>query len=210
MKRFTGHGEPWGQFVDVKVNAPEVLRRQLRRARRGTVLVGTVTDPYQPAEKRHRVTRGCLEALLEPQFPVEVLTRSPLCLRDLDLFRRFESITVGLSITTDREEVARLLEPHAPPIAARVEALRALHRAGISTYAFVGPLLPMDPARLVAALGNAADTVLVDRLNYADKVKALYRRSGLAEFLEDAWFDRCAAELRRALEARNVPVTVLF
>ena len=51
MKRFTGHMEPWGEFVDVKVNAPEVLRRQLRRARKGSILIGTVTDPYQPAEK---------------------------------------------------------------------------------------------------------------------------------------------------------------
>src|SRR5512136_3130269 len=63
MKRFTGHLEPWGEFVDAKVNAPEVLRRQLRRARRGDVLLGTVTDPYQPSEKRYLVTRRCLEAL---------------------------------------------------------------------------------------------------------------------------------------------------
>ncbi len=170
MKRFTGHAEPWGDFVDVKVNAPEVLRRQLRRARRGTVLVGTVTDPYQPAEKRHRVTRGCLEALLERQFPVSVLTRSPLCVRDVDLFRRFDEISVGLSITTDREDVRRLFEPHAPPIEARVDALRALHGAGVPTYVFVGPLLPLDPARLASIIAGAADEVLVDRLNYADRV----------------------------------------
>ncbi len=210
MKRFTGHREPWGEFVDVKVNAPEVLRRQLARARRGTVLVGTVTDPYQPAERRHRLTRRCLEALRDARFPVELLTRSPLCLRDLDLFRSFDDLSVGLSITTDREDVRRRFEPHAPPISARVEALRTLRRAGVRTYAFVGPILPMDPARLVEAIGDAAGEVLVDRLNYGDKVKALYRGAGLGAYLEDDWFERCAAELRRGFGARGVPTTLLF
>src|SRR5512137_679848 len=77
MKRFTGHQEPWGEFVDVKVNAAQVLRRQLRKATRGSALVGTVTDPYQPAEKDYAITRGCLEALLEQQLSVHLLTRSP-------------------------------------------------------------------------------------------------------------------------------------
>src|SRR5512139_2591112 len=67
MKRFTGHREPWGDFVDVKINAPQVLKKQLRRAKRGSVLVGSVTDPYQPVEKKYGLTRGCLEALLEHQ-----------------------------------------------------------------------------------------------------------------------------------------------
>lgn len=114
MKRFTGHLEPWGAFVDAKVNAPEALRRQLRRARRGSVLVGTVTDPYQPLERRYRLTRRCLEALAERRFPVSVLTRSPLCVRDVDVFRRFEDISVGLSITTDDEEVRRLFRTRRP------------------------------------------------------------------------------------------------
>lgn len=210
MKRFTGHEEPWGEFVDAKVNAPEVLRRQLRRARRGSVLVGTVTDPYQPEERRRLLTRGCLEALLERQLPVSVLTRSPLCVRDVDLFRRFEDVSVGLSITTDRDEIRRIFEPRAPPIPARLEALRALRRAGVPTWVFAGPLLPMDPSRLVEAVGDAADEVLVDRLNYSDRARALYRRAGLAAYLEDGWFERAAAELRRGFERRGVPVQVLF
>jgi len=210
MKRFTGHREPWGAFVDVKVNAPAVLRRQLARARRGSVLLGTVTDPYQPAEKRYQVTRGCLEALAEADFPVNVLTRSPLCLRDLDLFRRLGEVSVGLSITTDREEVRCWLEPHAPPIPSRMEALRALRGAGVETYLFVGPLLPMDPARLVEEVGDAAGEVLIDRLNYPDKVKSLYRRAGLERYLEDDYFERCAAALEEGFERKGIPVSVLF
>ena len=86
MKRFTGHKEPWGEFVDIKVNAPDLMKKQLRRARMGLVAIGTVTDPYQPLERKYRITRRILKALLERQFPVNVLTRSPLCLRDIDLF----------------------------------------------------------------------------------------------------------------------------
>jgi DNA repair photolyase len=213
MKRFTGHLEPWGAFVDAKVNAPEALRRQLRRIRGGSVLVGTVTDPYQPLERARRLTRGCLEALAEPghRFEVSVLTRSPLCARDIDVFRAFgERISVGLSIPTDDDRIRTLFEPHAPPIGARVDALRALHAAGIPTYAFAGPLLPADPARYVELLGAAAEKVLVDRLNYAGKVVALYRREHLDRYLEDLWFDRAAAELRRGFERRGVAVEVLF
>lgn len=210
MKRFTGHAEPWGGFVDAKVNAPEVLRRQLRRARRGSVLVGTVTDPYQPLERRYRLTRRCLEALAERRFPVSVLTRSPLCVRDVDVFRRFEEISVGLSITTDDDGVRRIFEPHAPPIPARVAALRTLHRARVRTYVFAGPLLPMDPGRFVEMIGDAADEVLVDRLNYAWRVAALYRRAGLERYLEDGWFESAAAELKRGFERIGVPVSVLF
>ena len=125
MKRFTGHPEPWGAFVDVKVNGPEVLRRQLKRIKGGSVLVGTVTDPYQPAEREYGITRGCLEALKDTALEVYLLTRSPLCLRDMDLFRDFPSLEVGLTVSTDKEEMRRLFEPFAPPIRSRVDALKS-------------------------------------------------------------------------------------
>jgi DNA repair photolyase len=210
MKRFTGHQEPWGDFVDVKVNAPQVLKRQLKKAARGSVLLGTVTDPYQPAEKAYAVTRGCLEALLERQFPVHLLTRSPLCLRDMDLFKQFEQIDVGLSITTDNEETKRLFEARSPSIRSRIDALAALHRAGISTYAFIGPLLPLDPVHLFEMLDGLVDEVLIDQLNYPNKVKALYRRAGLAQYMETAYFCETASYLKERFEKNGIPVTVIF
>jgi DNA repair photolyase len=210
MKRFTGHAEPWGEFLDAKVNAVHLLRRQLRRAKPGRVLLSSVTDPYQPAERSHRLTRGCLEALLEFRFPVTILTRSPLVLRDLDLFTRFRDVTVGLSIPTEDDSVRRLLEPRSPPVPARMEALRALHDAGVPTYVFDGPMLPQDPHRYVAAVGEAANEVLVDRLNYSDRVRTLYRDHGLMDYLEDSWFEATAAALRHGFRARGVSVQVLF
>ena len=210
MKRFTGHSEPWGEFVDIKINAPQVLRRQLRRAKQGTVLIGTVTDPYQPIEKHYGITRGCLEALLDFQFPVNLLTRSPLCLKDIDLFKQFEEIEIGLSITTDDEKMRRLFEPHSPSIQSRVEALRRLRKEGLRTYAFIGPILPLNPFKLVEKIGDAADEILIDRLNYPNKVKSLYRRAGLNRYLEEGYFHNTGLELKENFEKRGIPVSVIF
>jgi DNA repair photolyase len=96
MKRYSGHHEPWGAFVDVKVNAPELLKKQLLRAKRGSVWISSVCDPYQPLEAKYRLTRRCLVELLEHQFPVFVQTKSKLVLRDLDLFKKFHDIEVVL------------------------------------------------------------------------------------------------------------------
>lgn len=210
MKRFTGHLEPWGEFVDVKVNAPQVLKRQLKRAKPGVVALSTVTDPYQPLEKKYQLTRRCLEALLDHQFSVNILTRSPLCLRDIDLYKQFKEIEIGLSITTDDERIKRIFEPHSPPIDARIEALRTLRQEKISTYAFVGPMLPLEPSPLVKMLDGLVDEVLIDQLNYSNKVKALYRKAGLDQYLEEDYFHYVGLELKERFERKGIPVTMCY
>jgi len=142
MKRFTGHREKWGEFVDVKVNAAEVLARQMRRAKQGTIAFGTVTDAYQPLEKKYKITRACLEVLLPYDFPISILTKSALVLRDLDLLRRLKDVEVGFTVTTLDDEVRRVFEPRSSPVPARLEALAKLAEAGVKTWAFCGPLLP--------------------------------------------------------------------
>jgi len=172
MKRFTGHKEEWGTFVDIKVNAPDVLTRQLRRAKPGNISFGTVTDAYQPLEREYGVTRACLEALLDHPHPISILTKSALVLRDLDLIKKLKDVEVAFTITTLDEEVRRRFEPGASPIAARLEALRAFSEAGIPTWAFCGPLLPgitddeTSLDTLFAQLKRAGvGYVLVDSLN---------------------------------------------
>ncbi len=142
MKRFTGHKEEWGEFVDVKVNAAEVLARQMRRAKRGNIAFGTVTDPYQPLERKYKITRACLEVLTAYDFPISILTKSDLVLRDLDLLRRLKDVEVGFTITALDEEVRRVFEPRSSPVPARLAALAELAEAGVKTWAFCGPLLP--------------------------------------------------------------------
>lgn len=210
MKRFSGHDEAWGEFVDVKVNAPEALRRDLRKVKGGSVLLSSVTDPYQPVEKRYGLTRRCLEILQDHPCSVHILTRSPLCLRDVDLFKGFEKIEVGLSVTTDDETIRAFFEPHAPSIRSRIETLRILHREGLRTYGFIGPMLPLDPERLVARLEGCVDEVLIDRLNYSGRVKGLYRRARLERYLDDSFFSLFSGELKRRFEEKGISVTLCF
>jgi len=210
MKRFTGHLEPWGEFTDVKVNAPHLLKKQLKRAKQGVVALSTVTDPYQPIERKYQLTRKCLEALLEARFSVHLLTRSPLCLRDIDLFKQFERFEAGFSFGTHNEGIRKIFEPHSPSIDSRVKALRALHREKIRTYAFVGPMLPLDPKPLVAMLEGVIDEVLIDRLNYPNKVKAIYRKARLDQYLEESYFHVVGTELKERFEKKGIPVSMIF
>jgi len=172
MKRFTGHQEPWGTFVDVKANAAGVLARQIRRAKRGTINFGTVTDAYQPIEERHRITRGCLEALTGCDSPITILTKSALVLRDLDVLARLPDVEVAFTISALNETLRERFEPAASPFAARLEALHTLADAGVRTWAFCGPLLPFlsdDEEQIDALFAALADartgSVLVDSLN---------------------------------------------
>lgn len=210
MKRFTGHKEPWGEFIDVKVNAPSLLKNQLKRAKPGMVAISTVTDPYQPIEKTYKITRGCLEALLDKQFPVNLLTRSPLCLRDIDLFKRFKKIEVGLTVTTHDEAMKKLFEPCSPSIPSRIRALETLRQERVRTYAFIGPLLPLKPAPLVKMLEGLVDEVLIDRVNYPNKVKGLYRKNGLDAYLTDDYFNVIGMDLKERFEKKGISVTMIF
>ncbi|MBN1660306.1 MAG: radical SAM protein [Anaerolineae bacterium] len=172
MKRFTGHHEPWGTFVDVKVNAADALVRQIQRARRGTVNFGTVTDAYQPIEEQYRLTCACLEALADCDYPITILTKSSLVLRDIDLLARLPDVEVAFTISALDETLREQFEPGASPFSARLDALHTLADAGIRTWAFCGPLLPFlsdgeeQVDDLFAALKDAhAGSVLVDSLN---------------------------------------------
>jgi DNA repair photolyase len=204
MKKFTGHTEPWGSFVDIKLNAPEELRRQLRKAEKGTTLISSVTDPYQPIEKRCELTRQCLETLLEYQFPVDILTKSPLVLRDSDLFTQFKDIDVGITITTDSERIRKVFEPNAPSIKTRINALKNLHEKGIRTYVFIGPALPMDPEKLSREIFLYADRILIDRMNYTGKTQRLYRQMHLTEWLDHDFITDIITRLEEGLKGKEV------
>ncbi len=165
MRRFTGHKEKWGDFVDVKINAPELLAREIRRKRRGRVWVSGVCDPYQAAEKKYKITGRCLEILLENQWPVTIQTKSSLVLRDIGILGKLKDIEVGFSIATADEKIKKLFEPGASPIKERIHALDVLHSKGIRTFAMIAPLLPGSDG-LLEELAGKVDRILIDRLNY--------------------------------------------
>jgi DNA repair photolyase len=183
MKRFTGHTEEWGTFVDVRVNAAEVLARQMRRAKWGNVVSGTVTDPYQPLEERYEITRACLEVLTAYDSPVSILTKSDLVLRDLDLLRRLKDVEVGFTITALDDEVQRVFEPRSPPASARLAALAELAKAGVKTWAFCGPLLPLlsDGEEQIEALFDelakaGVSYIIVDSMKLSGAIGGKVRR----------------------------------
>ena len=165
MKRFTGHRETWGTFVDVKKNAIPLLQRELRRKKPGKVWVSGTCDPYQPIEEQMNITRGCLSLLSQYRWPVTIQTKSPLILRDLDILTKSRGIDVVISITTADDGIRKIFEPHAPSIQNRLQALHTLCTAGIPTSAMIAPLLPHAEELLPQLQGNV-DYVLIDKMNY--------------------------------------------
>jgi len=210
VAKFSKHLEPWGNYVDVKVNAPEVLEKQLETARKGTVMLSSVTDPYQSLEKKFEVTRKCLEKLLEKQWPASILTKSDLVLRDIDLLKKFKKLEVGLTITTDKPEIKQLFEPFSPSTEARIQALKELKAAGIRAYAFLGPLLPMDAGKLVEELKGSIDYAFIDRMNYAFQTKKIYEENDLEFALKPEFFEETKKELVKGLQKHGIKIKALF
>ncbi len=165
MQRFHPHAEEWGQFVDVKANAVDVLGRQLRRLEPGEVFTCSACDGWQPVEAEYRLTRECCRLLVEAGFRLNVLTKSGLVLRDLDVFTG-HSVCVGVTITTPDESWARAWEPHASSVSDRWEVLRQAKAAGLKTAVMFGPLLPeiSDTDEALSDLFARAAEVGVDRI----------------------------------------------
>ena len=208
MRRFTGHREPWGEFVDVKINALALLKHQMAKRPPGRVWVSGVCDPYQPLESKYELTRKCLEVLVEYGWPITVQTKSPLVLRDIDLLRRSDKIEVGLSVTSADDGIRTLFEPGAPSIRERIAALEELHLAGVRTYAMIAPMLP-GTDELADQLTGKVDYVLIDRMNYhyGDWV---YRRYHLEDAMSYDFFYSKGKELASAFAEQGVECRVLF
>jgi DNA repair photolyase len=163
----------WGELVEVKVNLPRILSKELRAKKKGVVGLGTVTDPYQPAEKKYEITRRCLELLLMHDFPVCIQTKSSLVLRDVDLLNKFSNIEVGITLTTLDDKVREKLEPGASSVEERLHALEELSKNGITTWVFLGPVMPYitDGEALIDVIAEAKPRyVLVDRLRLKEGV----------------------------------------
>lgn len=199
----------WGRYVDVKVNAPAVLERELRDLRKDEVFLSSASDPYQPVEARYRVTRRCLETLLRRDFPVSILTRSPLVLRDLDLLKRFSWVRVGMSITS---VPVRRFEPGVPPLARRIDTLKRLSAAGITTWVSLAPVIPglmmVDLDRLFTELSEARVRWVsfgVLRFVGYEESKAMFESaSGMALHQALAGRDEVVTRLSRLIRAHGM------
>ena len=169
MKRFTGHNELWGDFIDIKINAPELTKQSVKRIKKngGVVLIGSVTDAYQPIERKYQLTRKILVELLAEDVPISILTKSALVTRDIDLLSKFSNCSVGFTITTTNEKIRRIFEPGTSSTKMRIEALQKLHYSKINTYLFIGPILPIytDLSDIFSKAHDFIDSVWGERLN---------------------------------------------
>jgi len=183
MKRFSGHKESWGNFVDIKINAADILHKQLNRLKPGTILLGTVTDPYQPSEKKYKITRSCLKELVNSNFPVSVQTKSSLILRDMDLIKEIKDIEIGFTITIFDEKIRKFFEPKSSTTEDRFKALYELSNQNIKTFLFFGPVIPYfsDNEDVIDkifkyATKSSVDNILIDSLNPYPKVWSKVRK----------------------------------
>jgi len=146
MSRYVGKDvKDWGNFVHVKINAPELLQKEIDKIPpKSKILLSSVTDPYQAIEAKYKITQKCLEVFKEKKTNalISILTKSPLVTRDIEILKDIKAVEVGLTITTTDDNVSRYFEKNAPNATDRLKALKILNENKIKTYVFVGPLLP--------------------------------------------------------------------
>lgn len=163
MKRFTGHTEPWGSFLDIK-NWEPIKNPHLYDGKR--VVIGSVTDGYNPYEKYFRRTRKVLEELQGSSAEIMICTKSDLVLRDIELLKKFPKATVSWSINT-LDENFRTDMDKASTIASRIEAMRQVYESGIRTVCFISPIFPgiTDVRAIIEQVKDFCDLVWLENLN---------------------------------------------
>lgn len=169
MKRFTGHTEPWGTFLDVKHWKPITNPHKYDGQR---IVIGSVTDGYNPYEEEFCRTRRLLEELKGTNAEIMICTKSDLVLRDLDLLKKFSKVTVSWSINT-LDEQFRMDMDRAVSIERRIEAMRKVYESGIRTVCFVSPIFPgiTDAKAIIGRVKDFADLVWLENLNLRGQFK---------------------------------------
>lgn len=200
MKRFTNHKEDWGKFIDVKVNAPDLVKKNYSH-----IFFSSVTDPYQPIESKYKLTRKLLEKLIDSK--VEILTKSALVTRDIDVFKKFKDITIGVSISTLDDSLSRQLEPFASLPRLRLKALKKIKDAGLKTYVFVSPIIPyVTDIKEIVKESSFADYLMFENLNLrpANKTKMMeFISKNKPEVLDDfkkvdkEYWDKIEKEIKK-------------
>lgn len=165
MKRFTGHmHEEWGDFVDIKICNNRVA---LDRLEGSSILFGSVTDAYNQYEKKYKITRKILSEFVGFHAKIDILTKSDLVVRDIDLLKKIPDIRVGFSINSLDEEFLRKTEPFASSALRRIRAMQTLRDSGIRTYLFMSPIFPgiTKFVDLIEAVDMCSDSFYFENLN---------------------------------------------
>ena len=169
MKKFTGHDEPWGTFLDVKTWS--TIKNPARYAGK-SFFMSSVTDPYNPQEETFKRTREFLQTFQGVDIHLSLQTKSDLILRDIDLIKTFKNVRVGFSINTLDENFKNDMD-NAVSIARRLEAMKIFHAAGIRTTCFISPIFPgiTDVVAIIDAAKNFCNLVWLENLNLRGNFK---------------------------------------
>ena len=168
MKRFTNHNEPWGSFLDVKI-WPQIKSQKYAYKK---LIIGTVTDPYNPQEAQYKRTYTLLKELVGVPVRLTIITKSDLVLRDIDLLKSFANVRVGFSINTLDENFRGAMD-NASSIAKRLNAMKVLHEQGIRTACFISPIFPgiTDVPAIIDEVKEYCQFIWLENLNLRGNYK---------------------------------------
>lgn len=192
--------DEWKKNVYVKLNMPAILSKELRKKKKGIVGISTSTDAYQPVEKKYEITRKCLFLLLRNEWPIDILTKSDVVIRDIDLIKKFRNAKVGVTISTINEDSIKIMEPFAPSLKKRLEILKKFSDCGVYTYAFVGPVYPdMEKDDIIEFFYVLKDTgikeIILDKFHLknglAEKILSVLPREKREIFREKIYKNYC-------------------
>ncbi len=181
MKRFTGHRESWGHFVDVKINGPDLVPEKAEKYKGKSIIMSSVTDPYHPVEIKYKLTRKILKKLIPLEPELNIITKSDLVLRDIDLLKQFKKCLITISLSFLDENLQKQLEPLASSSEKRINAARRLFESGIKTAIFISPIFPKitDWQKVINKTKNFVNEYWFENLN-----PYLSVRSNIIKFLE--------------------------
>ncbi len=167
-KKYRKIEKPWGSYVYPKINSLQVLLKEMRKKKKGCVYFSPFTDPYQPVERKYELTKKLIKILISNKWPLFIQTKSPLVLRDIDLLKKGD-VEIGFTIITLKEKIRKIFEPNAPSIKERIKALKVLKESGLSTFSFIGPILPFltdrEVENLIKKVSKYSNRIFLDRLN---------------------------------------------
>jgi len=142
MKRFTDHPEPWGKFLDIKINAPDLIPKDTNRYKNKSITIASVTDAYQPMERKYKLMRGILTNLIPLQPNLCIMTKSDLIVRDIDLIKKFKKCIAGVSLSILDDKIRKEVEPLVDSVERRINAVKKLKKARLKTFVFISPIFP--------------------------------------------------------------------
>ncbi|MFX0039982.1 MAG: radical SAM protein [Promethearchaeota archaeon] len=222
MIRFTGHkGDKWGQFLDIKNFDLNKIKPKKYNGK--VILLSSVTDPYLPLEKKYQNTRKILEKLIGTEAEISILTKSKLVVRDIDLFKKFKKIRVGISINTLDESFARIIERAASKPLDRLNAIKEISKAGIETYTFISPYFPeiTNYKAIIEEIIDYSNRFSFENLNFRPhniprimKIIKEYYPELLSKYKEiqkdQSYWNKLKFEIRNYCEVKNLNYEIEF